>query len=337
LLPTLAGSGIQIQANGQINASTQSVSLTGLSTTNLAEGSNLYYTNTRVRTAFTAGKGIRIFSDGTIKSVAAGGEYNQSLDGGVAYMVSNVTAGVTFTGATSNDRFILRSMQVTNISNNVAYISSNVLYADGNTGYLGNLITVPQGGFVEFMGRTQIFQPGDSIYFRGFDNNYTPTSNILSAYLTYESVASDISYVGLGRTMANANANVVLVTADVSDFILESIKFVNLKTIDAPVTLYLANTTTAVPKAYLAFNMIVPGTSSLEILQSAKLLKYGDSLYARYANSSNTDSIAVFTSYRKADATSMSSTTPSVSSTGTASIVFNTTLSEGTTLYYTIE
>jgi hypothetical protein len=79
-------------------------------------------------------------------------------------------AGVTFTGATGNDRFILRSMQVTNISNNVAYISSNVLYADGNTGYLGNLITVPQGGFVEFIGRTQIFQPNDSIYFRGFDN-----------------------------------------------------------------------------------------------------------------------------------------------------------------------
>ena len=124
---------------------------------------------------------------------------------------------------------------------------------------------------------------------------------------------------------------------EISDFILESIKFVNLKTIDAPVTLYLANATTAVPKAYLAFNMIVPGTSSLEILQSAKLLKFGDALYARYANSSNADSIAVFTSYRKADATSLSSTTPSVSSTDTASIVFNTTISEGTTLYYTIE
>jgi hypothetical protein len=47
LLPSLAGSGIAIQANGQISANTQSVSLAGLSTTNLAEGSNLYYTNTR--------------------------------------------------------------------------------------------------------------------------------------------------------------------------------------------------------------------------------------------------------------------------------------------------
>jgi len=87
----------------------------------------------------------------------------------------------------------------------------------------------------------------------------------------------------------------------------------------------------------LAFNMIVPGTSSLEILQSAKLLKFGDALYARYANSSNADSISVFTSYRKTDATSMSFTTPSVSSANTATVIFNTTVADGTTLYYTIE
>ena len=52
LLPTLAGSGIQIQANGQINANAQALSLTTLSpfltTSNVSEGSNLYYTNARV-------------------------------------------------------------------------------------------------------------------------------------------------------------------------------------------------------------------------------------------------------------------------------------------------
>jgi hypothetical protein len=350
-LPSLAGSGIAIQANGQISANAAAtatfattanvantvLALTGLTTTSLSEGNNLYYTNTRARTAFIAGKGIRIFSDGTIKSIAAGGEYNQSLDGGVGYTVSNVMAGITFTGVTSNDRYILRSMQVTNISNNTAYVSSNVKYSTNATGYLGNLIAVPQGGFVEFMGRTQIFQPGDSIYFQGFDNNQVPASNILSAYLTYESVSNDVSYVGAGQTMANANSNVSLVIADTADFVIESVKFVNLKQNNIPVTLYIANTTTTVPKAYLAFNMIVPGVSSLEVLQSQKLLKYGDSLYASYANSSNADSIAVFTSYRKTDATSLATTTPSVASTGTVGVVFNTTLAEGTTLYYTVE
>ena len=57
LLPTLAGSGIQIQANGQINANATSLSLATLSpyltTSNVAEGSNLYYTNARVLSALT--------------------------------------------------------------------------------------------------------------------------------------------------------------------------------------------------------------------------------------------------------------------------------------------
>jgi len=56
-LPSLAGSGIQIQANGQINASAQSTSLATLApfltTSNVSEGSNLYYTNARVLSALT--------------------------------------------------------------------------------------------------------------------------------------------------------------------------------------------------------------------------------------------------------------------------------------------
>ena len=335
-LPSLAGSGIAIQANGQISANTQSVSLAGLSTTNLAEGSNLYYTNTRARTAFTAGKGITILGDGTIKSTAAGGDYNISLSGATGYIVSNVMAGITFTGSVS-DRFILRSLQVTNISDsNAAYVSSNVLYSGGNTAYLGNLISVPLGGVAEFISRTQVFQPGDSIYLQGFDNNYTATSNILSAFFTYETINSDESYIGIGQTLANANSNVSLLIADTTDLIIESVKFVNLRPTNIPIRLYVANTTTLVPKAYLAYNMQVPTGSSLEILQSPKVLKTGETLYARYANSSNADSIAVFTSYRKSEQTTVSFTTSSVSIGNTVIATFNTSVEDGTVLYYTI-
>ena len=67
----IPGTGISIEANGRISAnvslvpvSTQVNNLDNLTTTNLAEGTNLYYTNTRARTAFTAGKGISIFENG---------------------------------------------------------------------------------------------------------------------------------------------------------------------------------------------------------------------------------------------------------------------------------
>ena len=313
------------------------LTLSNFTTTNLAEGSNLYYTNTRVRSAFIAGKGIAILGDGTIKSTAAGGDYNIGLSGASAYTVSNVMAGVTFTGSAS-DRFIVRSIQVTNISDsNAAYISSNVIYSGGNTAYLGNLISVPLGGFVEFIDRTQVFQPGDSINLQGFDNNFTPTSNILSAYITYETILSDVSYVGVGQTLANADANILLVSADGTDFIVESIKFVNLKSTNIPIRLYVANTATSVAKAYLAYNLQIPAGSSLEVLQSPKVLKQFDSFYARYANSSNADSIAVFTSYRKAEQTTEGFTTSSTSSGNTAIVTFNTSIAEGTVLYYTLE
>ena len=74
LLPTLAGSGITIQANGQINASTATVSLAGLTTSNLAEGSNLYYTNARVASNVIAllpalaGSGITVQANGQINA-----------------------------------------------------------------------------------------------------------------------------------------------------------------------------------------------------------------------------------------------------------------------------
>jgi hypothetical protein len=49
LLPALAGSGIAIQANGQISAKAAVVTFGAISqfltTSNVAEGSNLYYTN----------------------------------------------------------------------------------------------------------------------------------------------------------------------------------------------------------------------------------------------------------------------------------------------------
>jgi hypothetical protein len=54
LLPTLAGSGITIQANGQINSNVTLTLATlspFLTTSNVSEGSNLYYTNARVYSA----------------------------------------------------------------------------------------------------------------------------------------------------------------------------------------------------------------------------------------------------------------------------------------------
>jgi hypothetical protein len=309
-----------------------------LYTANVIETSaNLYFTNTRARSAFTAGRGIILMSDGTIKSSIGTETFNTAITGGQDYQVTSSMAGITFTSGVAGDRFILRSLNVTNVSDNTAYVSSNVLYAGGNTAYLGNLIPVPVGGIVEFMDRVQLMQPGDTINLQGFNQSQTPTSNVLHAYFTYEAISNDPTYIGTGHTLATSNTNILLVTADQSDTVFESIKFVNIKPYPIPIKAYFGYANAA-PKAYIVYNMQVPPNSSLEVLQAPKLLKYLDSLYVNYSNASNGDAIAVFPSYRRTAVTSSFTTNQTVTTPqGSLSASFVTTVLDGTALYYTIE
>jgi hypothetical protein len=351
LMKSFQGSGLTIDAaNGQINIATSGstpqantattantvLSLSNFTTANLVEGTNLYYTNSRVRSAFTAGRGIIIMDDGTLKSTVGTYSFDTTISGGQDYTVTSAMAGITFTPPNSTDRIILRSMHVTNISDNPAYVSSNVLYATGNTAYMGNLIPVPVGGIVEFINRNQILQPNDKVNLQGFNQSLIPTSNILHSYFTYEIITSDITYNGAGQNLATSNTNIQIITADQSDVVVESVKFVNLKSYSIPIKLYIGSANNT-PKAYLAYNLQVPPSSSMEVLQSPKLMKYLDNMYASYANASDGDSISVFPSYRRSAVTTLTGQTTSAVSQQTLSASFQTTLSDGTTLYYTLE
>ena len=308
-----------------------------LATANVVEtAGNLYFTNTRARAAFTAGRGIILMSDGTIKSSIGTETFNTAISGGQHYPITTSMDGVIFTSNVAGDRFILRSLHVTNISDYTAYVSSNVLYAGGNTAYLANLIPVPVGGVVEFMDRVQLIQPGDEINLQAFNQNQTPANGILQAYFTYEGVNDDATYVGTGHTLATSNANILLVTADQADTVFESIKFVNLKSYPIPIRTFFADAN-GLPKAYLAYNLQVPPNSSVEILQAPKLLKFLDTLYVSYANASNGDAIAVFPSYRRSTVTTPYASTSSAVATDSIQASFKTTVFDGTTLYYTLE
>jgi hypothetical protein len=359
----IAGQNITIEANGRISANASSGASLNLTTADVRETSNLYFTNarvvtvvtpllttanvvetsgnlyftnTRARAAFTAGRGIILMSDGTIKSSIGTETFSTAIDGGRSYSITTSMNGLTFTSQNAADRLILRSLHITNVSDNTAYVSSNVLYAGGNTAYLGSLIPVPVGGIAEFMDRPQIIQPGDTINLQAFNQNQTPANGVLQAYFTYETITSDTTYVGTGQTLATSNANILLVTADQSDTIFESIKFVNLQSYSIPIKTFFGDAN-GLPKAYLAYNLQIPSNSSVEILQSPKLLKYLDTLYVSYANASNGNAIAVFPSYRRTAVTTPFASTSSAVAQGSIQAAFTTTVIDGSTLYYTLE
>jgi hypothetical protein len=309
-----------------------------LYTANVIEaGQNLYFSNTRARSAFIAGRGILITDDGTIKSTIGSELFNQSINYGKDYTVTaSMAAGLTIPSTPTNDRYILRSLHVTNISDSTAFVSANVLYAGGNTAYLGSLIPVPVGSVVEFMDRSQLIQPGDKINLQGFNASQVATSGLLSSYFTYESIANDVTFVGAGSTLALSNTNIQIMDADQSDTVIESIKVVNLKSYTVPVKVFFAYAN-ATPKAYMAYNMPIPPNTSVELLQSPKMIYFTDKVYANYANASDGDAISIFPSYRRQGVTNTGNVTASASSGGNIDISFFTTLTDGTTLYYTLE
>ena len=309
-----------------------------LTTANVVEtNTNLYYTNSRARSAFTAGRGIIITDDGILKSTIGAELFNTAINYAKDYTVTAVMeTGLTLPSTPLNDRYILRSLHVTNISDSVAFVSSNVLYATGNTAYLGSLIPVPVGSIVEFMDRSQLLQPGDKVNLQGFNASQAATSGLLSSYFTYESVPSDATYVGTGQTLALSNTSIQIVHADQADTVIESLKVVNLKAYSIPVKVFFAYSN-ATPKAYMAYNMQVPPNTSIELLQAPKLVLQTDKIYASYANASDGDAISIFPSYRQGSVTNLGNATPSSSSGGNIDVSFYTTLVDGTTLYYTLE
>jgi hypothetical protein len=216
----------------------------------------------------------------------------------------------------------------------MAFVSGNVLYSTSNTALLANKIGVPVGASLEFIKRPQIFTPGDKINLQGFNASEAATNDLLSASFTYETVYDDITYNTVGQTLYASNNNITLLAPDQSYAIVESLKFVNHHTDDVTITALWADAN-SVARAYFAFNMPVPASSSMEVLQAPKKINTTDKLIVRYGNAAN-NLVSAFASYRVGSITNPVGITTLANVGGTVSINLQTTIPDGTTLYYTI-
>jgi hypothetical protein len=312
------------------------LSLSNFTTANLVEGTNLYFTNTRARTAFAPGKGISITSDGIINNTGAQSQYNLSINGTAGgNVLSTMSSVLTFPTVPTTDRYILRSLHVVNTSGSTAQISGNVLYATGNTAPIANLIPVAQGGVLEFIKTYQLFQPGDTINLQGFNSAGTATANLMTAMLTYETFTADQSFVGIGQTVANVDTNTLIYDSSQSYSIIESIKFINLQSSVVPIRTYWGDAN-GVPKAYLAYGLQVPPNSSIELLQGPKRINQNDRIYASYSGAPNA-AVSVFVSARLGATYTIGPYVAAAPTGNSILAAFSTTDTEGTLLYYTIE
>ena len=334
LLPTLAGSGITIQANGQISASTATVSLAGLTTSNLAEGTNLYYTNTRAVSAFTEGSGIAISSGGVISArgdSAGSGLFNSGIQ-----LVGNILAQSTFSNVkvftfAEGNTFIGYSFHVTNITSNVVYLTGRHVF-DSNTTLFANLLEMPVGASMEVFRKPQVFVANDIIQIQGFDQNRNAVSNGISSYLSYQATVDD-TYQRAGNTITgNALTTIYQTVGRVSIF--ESINLVNL----SPNVIYGTVIVTDGSDnlvAYLAANLAIPAYASVDVCEYPKTLL--DDYKVKVQKSDNFNPLSVFTSskFTQSFAVTPSSTNMTESGTITLDLV-TTNIVNGTVLYYAI-
>jgi len=114
----LAGSGISIEANGQIRSTTSIATLVGLNTANVSESaSNLYHTNARARAALSGGTGVSY--DNTTGVISIG--QNVSPNASVTFAGLNVFGQTNFYGNVT-----------THASNNLS-ISDNMIYLNSGS------------------------------------------------------------------------------------------------------------------------------------------------------------------------------------------------------------
>ena len=131
------GQVVTVQADGTFNVSEATTS-TSTSTSNVAEGSNLYYTNARVRSALSGGTGVNYNSD----------------TGGIS-IGQNVasTANVTFQNVSITNNLTVYGGVTTYGANNIS-VSDNMIYLNSNS-----TVSNPDIGFA--------FNYNDGVYRHG--------------------------------------------------------------------------------------------------------------------------------------------------------------------------
>jgi hypothetical protein len=235
--------------------------------------------------------------------------------------------------ADSKLRYILRSIHLTNMSEDLAHISGNFVF-EGNTVPILSKIPMPYGSSFEVLRREQAFKPGDYIEIQGFDKNGIPTSNLISAILTHEPLDEREGLMGTGITMSQSNIDYAGWDSNRFYSIIESIKLVNLDSniIRSKVSIADANSNIL---SYLAYNLALPPKTTVEVLQAAKRLPLGNKILTSINNDGN---VSVIFSLRKGAEVYSTEIPFEVDAGANVILSFNTlNLSSGSTLYYTIE
>lgn len=326
----------QVNAAVAANVSEYVLSLSLNDTDDLQEGNvNLYFTDQRAIDALTPGRGISISQTGIISSQDDSADFNLLLDGGVGTLVPGTSSNVLIfpSPVSTSDRFILRTIQVTNITDYDISVTGNMILS-GNTVTFSNKIPIPVGGSIEFLKRAQAFNRNDSINMVGYTANGTPLANLASVNFAYETVPTTAGLFSTGINVNTGNVNHVLYDFSSTYGVVESIKLINTDDSNITKAKVIWADANNNPLSYFAYNLELPRNSSVEVLSATKRINSGNKLLV---NINSNTRISAIVSGRLGDITQILSFPTNITSGQSASVYWETDLADGTTVYYSIE
>lgn len=317
------------------NVANTVLSISNFDTGDLTEGDNLYYTNSRARTAFTPGRGISISQSGLISSEDDSADFNLLLDTGEGKFLSNTLSNVLIfpTPAATSTRYILRTIQVTNIFDEEISVSGNLVMS-GTPLQFANKVPIPEGGSVEFLKNSQAFNRHDSISMIGYTANGNPASNVATVSFGYETVPAAAGLFSTGSHISEGNTNITLYDFANTYGVIESIKIVNLSETETPKVKVAWTDANNLVLSYYSYNLPVPRNSTVEVITNTKRVNRGNKILV--TTNSNAE-ISAIISGKLGEVTSLNSYPTEVNSGDSQNIYWETDLADGTTIYYTIE
>ena len=223
---TIAGNGLITVQNfvasnavNSVNGQTGNVVLT---TTNINEGSNLYFTNTRAVGALTAGSGIVIAANGLVLSTVSTQVAQSNTQSG-SNVVLQPSTGLTQSNTQSNTTTVLNSgalaIACTTVSVNINL--GGLFQNNASIGTISAIGTSSIGLSNTFSGTSVSIQPGNGLI---QSSVATGTSTIVSSSnvaLNNTSSGSSITFTSEGITLSNTQTGQVRTIT--SDFTTASI------------------------------------------------------------------------------------------------------------------
>lgn len=247
----------------------------GTGITTYASGDILYASATDTLSKIPVG------SNGQVLTVSAGqptwaasagggsgsglGLFNTALTAAVGYPITTVAAAAFTAPATAGYRYIIHSIQVTNITPTTsASLTADITGSTYSGGIsLGYTMPIDPGLSIELIKRPKILNPSDAIRFSASSNG------VLHATITYQTT-STTNYFGSGINLTGITAT-DLYTAS-ADSIVESVLLANTDgASDVKATVTWTNASDAI-QGYYVSNLVVPADATIEILEAPKFV-----------------------------------------------------------------